>query len=193
MDPEILKVMTDPEARKDPQRVRAAMEAMRASTREAILSSVRTNSLVMGALGYLMLTGGVVVAALFGLGLLPKEGGLVALLLVPMGGIFVFFARYTALPSRALLQGGTAYSATIVEVRAMGRSIGIQKPGISATLTNVTVVLSIPQLGPTGASIVHSEYVLGGDFARLQKGATIQVRCDPKHPTRLAFDWDAQG
>lgn len=191
MDPEILKVMTDPEARKDPQRVRAAMEAMRSSARESVLSSVRTNSLVMGSLGYLMLAGALVVAVLFALGLLPKEGGMVALLLAPMGGLFVFFARYTALPSRALLRNGTAYSATIVEVRGLGRSIGIQKPGISATLTKITVELSIPQLGPAGASVVHSEYVLGGDFARLQKGATIPVRCDPKQPTRLAFDWDA--
>ncbi|HVY30286.1 MAG TPA: hypothetical protein VHB79_27200 [Polyangiaceae bacterium] len=191
MDPEILKVMTDPEARKDPQRVRAAMEAMRSSARESVLSSVRTNSLVMGSLGYLMLAGALVVAVLFALGLLPKEGGMAALLLAPMGGLFVFFARYTALPSRALLRNGTAYSATIVEVRGLGRSIGIQKPGISATLTKITVELSIPQLGPAGASVVHSEYVLGGDFARLQKGATIPVRCDPKQPTRLAFDWDA--
>lgn len=191
MDPEILKVMTDPEARKDPERLRAAMKAMHASSRETVLSSVRTNSLVMGALGYLMLAGAAVVAVLFLIGMLPKEAGYVPLLLAPMGGLFVFFARYTALPSRALLQNGTAYSATIVEVRGVGRTIGIEKPGLSATLTKVTVELSIPQLGPAGTSIIHSEYVPGGDFGKLQKGATIPVRCDPKQPTRLAFDWDA--
>lgn len=191
MDPEILKVMTDPEARKDPERLRAAMKAMHSASRESVLSSVRLNSLVMGSLGYLMLAGAAGVAVFFALGMMPKEAGFVALLLAPMGGLFVFFARYTALPSKALLRQGTAYSATVVEVSGVGRSIGIEKPGISATLTKVTVVLSIPQLGPAGASIVHSEYVLGGDFARLQKGASIPVRCDPKQPTRLAFDWQA--
>jgi hypothetical protein len=191
MDPEILKVMTDPEARKDPERLRAAMKAMHASSREAVLGSVRTNSIVMGALGYLMLAGAAIVAVLFLIGTLPKEAGYVPLLLLPMGGLFVFFARYTALPPRALLRNGTAYSATIVEVRGLGRTIGIEKPGLSATLTKVTVELSIPQLGPAGASIVHSEYVPGGDFGKLQKGATITVRCDPNKPTRLAFDWDA--
>jgi hypothetical protein len=189
MDPKVLKMLTDPEARKDPRQLQAAMQAMRDDARDRVLSSVRTNSIVMGTLGYVMLAGAGVVAASFGLGLLPKELALVVLLLAPMGGLFVFFARYTALPPRWLLRNGTQYAATVVEVRGLGRSIGIQKPGISATLTQVTVVLAIPQLGPAGANLVHSEFILGGELSRLQTGATIMVRCDPKNPARLAFDW----
>lgn len=191
MDPNVLRVLTDPQARQDPTQLKAAMRSMRQATRQSVLGSVRLNALVMSLVGYAMLVGACVVGALSLLGLLPKEAGFGALGLATMGALFALLARSTALPPRSLLRHGTPYSATVVEVRGLGRSIGIEKPGVSATLSQVTVVLSIPQLGPAGSNIVHREYILGGDLAQLQRGASIPVRCDPQQPTRLAIDWDA--
>lgn len=191
MDPNVLRVLTDPEARKDPEQLRAAMKAMGNDSRKRILSAVRINSLVMAGVGYVMIAGAVAVALTFALGFVPKEAALAALLLLPMGGLFVFLARMTAMPSASLLRNGTPLQATVVEVKALGRTIGIEKPGISATLSKVTIVLSIPQLGPAGQNVEHREYVLGGDLGRLQVGATVAVRVDPKSSRRLAFDWDA--
>jgi len=32
---------------------------------------------------------------------------------------------------------------------------------------------------------------MGSDLGQLQVGATVPVRCDPRNPNRLAFDFDA--
>jgi hypothetical protein len=186
MDPNVLRVLTDPDARKDPAQLRAAMNAIGNSTRHSVLNSVRLNSLLMRVGGYLMILGGIGLAAAALGGVLPREVGYTALLLGPVGGLFIFLASFTALPPRSLLRNGKRRQATVRQVLGLGRTIGIQKPGISATLSRVTVVLSIPELG----DIEHREYIFGSDITRLQIGATVPIRCDPKNPKRLAFDWD---
>ena len=190
MDPNVLRVLTDPNARKDPAHVRAAMASASNAARQSVLNSVRLNSLVMSVVGYLLIAGGLVVGGLGVLGWLPPEARLAGLLPVAMGALFVFLASLTALPSRSLLRNGRRCQATVREVKGLGRTIGIEKPGISATLSRVTVVLDIPELGPSGVAIEHRQYILGGDLGHLQVGATVPVRCDPKKPKRLAFDFD---
>jgi hypothetical protein len=191
MDPNVLRVLTDPEARKDPAQLRAAMAEMGNDSRRAVLEAVRINSLVMGGLGYVLLVGGVVMGAASLVQWLPRSTLIGLPLLGAMGGLFIFLARYTALPSSRLLKHGTLQHATVLEVKALGRSIGIEKPGISATLSQITVVLSVPALGPAGARIEHRQFILGGDLALLQVGSSVSVRCDPQRPTQLAFDFDA--
>jgi hypothetical protein len=112
-------------------------------------------------------------------------------ILLVLGGLFAFFARMTALPSQSLLRKGTPAQATVVEVKALGRTLGIEKPGISATVSRVTVVLAVEP--PTGASFQkeHSEYIVAGDLKFLQVGSRIFLRVDPRNPTRMAIDWDA--
>ena len=190
MDPNVLRVLTDPSARQDPQQVRAAMAAASNAARQSVLNSVRLNSLVMSVLGYLLIVVGLVIAALGVLGWLPQEVGLAALLPALVGALFVFLSRLTALPSRSLLRNGRRCLATVREVKGLGRTIGIEKPGISATLSRVTVVLDIPELGPSGVAVEHRQYIMGSDLGQLQVGATVPVRSDPKNPKRLAFDWD---
>ena len=46
MDPNVLRVMTDPAARNDPALLRQAMNAMHAQSRRSVLSSVRLNSVI---------------------------------------------------------------------------------------------------------------------------------------------------
>lgn len=189
MDPNVLRVMTDPAARNDPALLRQAMNAMHAQSRRSVLSSVRLNSVMMGALGYLALAAALGVSAAATFELVPAGAWVAALVLAAVGGLFVFLARLTALPPRSLLKHGVKRQALVREVKALGRTIGIEKPGISATLSKVTVVLTIPEL--SGEAFEHREYVLGGDLARLQVGSSIPVRCDPKRPQRLAIDWEA--
>ncbi|HXK17449.1 MAG TPA: hypothetical protein VNG33_06595 [Polyangiaceae bacterium] len=193
MDPNVLRVLTDPEARKDPAQLRAALGAMSKSTRQAVFDSVRINGIVMTGVGYAMIVGAAGAAAASLLGLLPKELGYSGILLAAMGALFIFLSRFTALPPRSLLRNGTALVATVRQVKSIGRTIGVSKPGLNATLSQVTVVLSIPQLGPAGSEIEHREFILGSDLSRLQVGSTINVRSDPKRPERLAFDWDSAG
>ena len=190
MDPNVLRVLTDPAARKDPEQLRAALSAMGKATRQSILAAVRINGIVMSVVGYALIAGALGVAIASLLGFVPKEAGYSGILLVAIGALFVFLSRWTALPSRSLLRNGTRLQASVREVKAIGRTIGIEKPGISATLSQVTVVLSIPGLGSAGNEIEHREYIMGGDLARLQVGSTINVRSDPKRPRRLAFDWE---
>lgn len=190
MDPNVLRVLTDPNARKDPEQIRAAMASASNAARQSVLNSVRLNSLVMSILGYLLIAAGLVILVLGVLGWLPLEVGYAALLPAFMGALFVFLARLTALPSRSLLRNGQRCQATVREVKGLGRTIGIEKPGISATLSRVTVVLDIPELGPSGVAIEHRQYIMGSDLGQLQVGATVPVRVDPKNPKRLAFDWD---
>ena len=108
MDPNVLRVLTDPEARKDPARLRAAMAQVSNSARQSVLSSLRINSLLMSIVGYLLVLGGVAAAVACLLGLLPQEAGLAALLPLLMGGLFVVLARMTALPPRERRQRGLA-------------------------------------------------------------------------------------
>jgi hypothetical protein len=190
VDPEVLRVLTDPKAREDPARLRAAMSSMRDSARRAVVDSVRLNGAIMGGLGYALLAGGLGTGAAALAGVVPTEAGMAALLMSAIGALFAGFARMTALPPRSLLRNGTAFQAVVREVKALGRTIGIEKPGIRATLTKVTVVLSVPQPDGSNLDVEHREFIVGGDLARLQVGAAVPVRVDPKNPNRLAFDFD---
>ena len=91
MDPNVLRVLTDPNARKDPEQIRAAMASASNAARQSVLDSVRLNSLVMSVVGYLLIGGGLVACALGVLGWLPFDVGLAALVPVLVGALFVFF------------------------------------------------------------------------------------------------------
>lgn len=198
MDPEMLKLVTDPEARKDPERMRAMADAMRKTARNVVIDSARLNSVIMTVVGSLMIAAGVGVAALFALGVaapdlrtIPNEAVWAALLLGPMGAAFVFFGRWTAMPSKRLLRSGSRATAIVREVKALGRTIGIQKPGINATLSRATVVLAVTPDAGAPFEVLHSEFITGGDLRHLQVGASVPVRFDPRKPSRVAIDWDA--
>jgi hypothetical protein len=199
MDPEMLKLMTDPEARKDPEKMRAMLAGVRKSGRNIVIDSARTNSVIMTVGGSLMIAAGAGAAASFMIGsavpdlrLVPAEALLwAAPLFALMGAAFVFFGWWTAMPSKRLLRSGATAKATVREVKALGRTIGIHKPGIDATLSRVTVVLAVTPDAGTPFEALHSEFITGGDLRHLQVGATVPVRFDPKKPSRLAIDWDA--
>jgi hypothetical protein len=199
MNPELLKLMTDPEARKDPERLRALSRSMGAEMRRSVIGSARANSIVMGVLGYALLAASFVVIALVVfpplvapfLPELPAEAMFVALLLDVIGGLFVVLARYTAMPSASLLRNGARGRATVREVKALGRSIGIKKPGIRATLSRVTVVFHVEPESSAPFDLEHSEFILSSDISHLQVGSAVPVRHSASNPQRLVIDWDA--
>ncbi len=183
--------MTDPEARKDPARMREVMSRVGQSARRDVLRAVRLNALIMSVVGVAMLLGGVGVGVAALAGVIPREAGIGGVVLVAMGGLFYGLSRMTTLPPLSLLRNGTACQATVREVKALGRSIGIEKPGISATLSKVTVLLSVQPPGAASIEVEHSQFIMGNDLSRLQVGANVPVRCDPRNPKRLAFDFEA--
>jgi hypothetical protein len=198
VDPEILKVMTDPEARKDPERMRALSAAMTRNARKTVIEAARTNSVVMSVVGSLMIAAGIVLLALFTVGIaipnlrtIPSEVLWAAPLVGLMGSAFVFFGSWTAMPSKRLLTSGSTARATVHEVKALGRTIGIRKPGIQASLSRVTVFLAVTPDAGAPFEALHSEFITGGDLRHLQVGASIPVRFDSRNPSRLAIDWDA--
>ena len=200
MNPELLKLMTDPEARKDPERLRALSRSISAEARRSVIGSARTNSVVMGVLGYLLLAASFVVIALVVappfvtfLPELPAEAMFVALLFDVIGGLFVVFARYTAMPSASLLRNGARGRATVREVKALGRSIGIRKPGITATLSRVTLVFHVEPESSAPFDLQHSEFILSSDLTHLQVGATVPIRHSRSNSQELVIDWDALG
>lgn len=178
MDPDLLRVLTGPEASKDPAQLRAAMNTIRTAARQSALRSVRLNALALRVVGYGLIAGGLGVVAARVAGQLPHEAVYVGVIVAAVGGLFTFLARLTALPPLSLLKNGSRLQATVREVKAVGRTLGIEKPGLSATLSRVTVVLEIPELGAAGANLEHSQFILGDDLGRLQVGATVPVRCD---------------
>jgi hypothetical protein len=75
-------------------------------------------------------------------------------------------------------------------VKALGRSVGITKPGLQATASRVTVVLSVQPDGAPAFDVEHSEFIMGSDLQYLKVGASIPVRVVTGDPAKLAFDWD---
>jgi hypothetical protein len=201
LDPNLLRQLTDPEARKDPAKMRAMASELRKASRRTILSSLRTNSVVMGTAGWIFLAVAFAAATAFlvrNLRILPaalEVSGDVAIIVCPLfavlGGAFVLFARMTSLPPRSLLRNGVCAEATVREVKALGRTLGIEKPGISATASRVTLVLSVRSPGASAFDTVHNEFIVGADLRHLQVGSTVPLRVDPRNPKRLAIDWDA--
>src|SRR5262245_53663076 len=120
MDPEMLKLMTDPEARKDPARMRAMVDRLGKSARSSVIDSARSISVVMSVFGYVMMAAGFGLGVLFVLGvavpdlaLLPTEALFAVPLLAVMGGAFAFFGWWTAMPSKRLLENGSPARATV--------------------------------------------------------------------------------
>jgi hypothetical protein len=185
MDPELLRVMTDPEARKDPARLQAALARVNSDAQRDALNAVRRNAIVMGVLGVGVSLGGVALFAAGQAGAVPSFVGYAGFGLVAMGAVFVALSRMTALPPRALLRDGVACEATVRAVKGVGRSIGIERPGAQVTLSKVTVVLAVPQPNGAVVEVEHSQFVVG--LARLQVGAQVPVRVDPRNPRRLAL------
>jgi hypothetical protein len=187
-------MLTDPEARKDPAKMRELMDRLGKGSRQTVLDSVRTNAVIMSFAGWILLAVSSLAGVAFLAGLAPKSVALITCpMLVVIGVAFVLLARMTSLPPRSLLRNGISATATVREVKSIGRTIGIEKPGITATLSKVTVALSVQPQGAPAFDTEHSEYIVGGDLRYLQVGATVPVRCDRKNPTRLAFDWESVG
>jgi hypothetical protein len=199
MNPELLKLLTDPEARKDPEKLRAFSRSIGAETRRSVIGSARTNGIVMGVLGYLLLAASFVVIALVvfppfvapSLFELPAEAMFVALLLDVIGGLFVVLARSTAMPSASLLRNGVRGRATVREVKALGRALGIRKPGITATLSRVTLLFHVEPEGQPPFDLEHSEFILSSDLTHLEVGSTVPIRHARSNPQRMAIDWDS--
>lgn len=192
MDPKVLRMMTDPKALRDPEAMRALAVELRASTRQSALKSLRTNSSVSRVLGALLLVAALGIALAVPFGAVPTEALFVSALCAVLGGVFAFVARLTAPPSARLLQRGLPGRATVREVKGFGRTMGIEKPGLSATLSRVTVALQVERAGLPPFDLDHSELMLSSDLQYLQAGASIPVRLDSSG-RRLAIDWSALG
>jgi xanthosine utilization system XapX-like protein len=189
VDPESLRMMTDPEALKDPERVKAWRKSQHADVRRRVIGSLRINSIVMLALGAMGIAGGLVVAALS----VTSPAGppiLVGVLPFGLGGLFFWLGRRYAPASSSLARNGAPATATVVEVRALDRNVGVSRPGLTATAGRVTVVLRVQPKAGAPFEIEHREFILGSDLMHLKVGSAIPVRCDPG-ARRVAFDWDA--
>jgi hypothetical protein len=196
MDPELLRVLTDPAARADPARVKAAMRGMHRSTRQSVLGSVRVNNLAMSVVGAVLLLAGLACFAVLPFaGALPTELATVPLgigaLLFVLGAVFFGLSRLFVLPSRSLLTNGARGQAIVRQVKSVGRTIGIKKSGLSATVSRITVTLAVSPEAGAPFEIDHAEMMLSSDLGQLQNGATLPIRHLASDPRRLAIDWDA--
>jgi hypothetical protein len=202
VDPELLRRITDPQARKDVERAMALAQGAGRASRRVNMQSMRTSNTVGKVLGALVLVAGAIAAgieALVRLGVVqgPDSTGFdlpgsVALLLVPMGGFFSWFARRDPLPSPNLLANGARGWATVVEVKAVD-GLTRTSEASSHSYTRVTVALEVqPESGPP-FQIDHREVIDYEEIRRLQSGARVPVRLTPGNPRRMAIDWDAMG
>jgi hypothetical protein len=186
-------MMTDPEAMKDPERLKAWRKAQHVQTRQRVLGSLRTNSLVMTALGLLAVAAGGVLAATAALAMPAVAGLPIVACLVPLGigVVFVFFGRWIAPAPRSILRDGTPAIATVLEVRALDRNVGVKQPGLSATAGRVTALLRVVPEHGGSFDVEHREFILGSDLSYLKVGSTVPVRCSRHDPKKLAFDFGA--
>jgi hypothetical protein len=200
VDPELLRKITDPQARKDLERVMALAQGATRASRRVNLQSMRTNNTGGMVLGVLLLVAGAIAAGIEGLvrlGVAPgldsagfDVAGFAALLLVPMGGFFFWFARRDPLPSPNLLANGARGWATIVEVKAVG---GLTRTSESSShsYTRVTLALEVQPENGQPFQIDHREIIDFDEVRRLESRARVPVRLTPGNPRRMAIDWDA--
>jgi len=193
MDPKLMMKLMDPAVRADPEAMKRLAQETRREVRREVLGSVRLNGIVMTVVGGLLVVAGLacgVLALVEG-----RPGGpagapypFLALLLGGMGAVFAVLGRVFSVPGE--VKNGALGMATVKEVRGVGRSISIQKPGLTASLTKLTLLVSVTP--PSGAAFdaVFSELVPSSDMMRLQLGAEVPVRIDPKKPTRFSIDWE---
>jgi hypothetical protein len=196
MDPNMLRLATDPNARRDPAFVKRARASMHRETRNAAIGSVRTTWMVMGGVGGLLLLLGLAVGALAVVGLVLPSLGTNALafpggLLALIGGVFVGVSFFVVPPSRSLLESGVSAQASVVAVLAMGSGMTIKKPGFVVSLGRVTVALRVSPPNGVPYDVTHRELIVASDLSHLQVGATIPVRLSPTSPTKLVIDWNA--
>jgi hypothetical protein len=85
MDPETLRMMTDPEAMKDPARVREWVAKQHAAARRNVLGTLRLNSTLMTAVGAVALMVGVGLPALSALSVISDTTPFVYILLLAFG------------------------------------------------------------------------------------------------------------
>jgi hypothetical protein len=172
------------------------------ASRRANMQSLRTHNTAGMVVGALVLVAGAIAAGIDGLARLGVVQGVdtagfdvtgfVALLLVPIGGFFVWFARGDLVPSANLLAYGARGWAAIVEVKAVG---GLTKTSESSShsYTRVTVALQVQPEDGQPFQIDHREMIDFDEVRRLECGATVPVRLTPGKPRRMAIDWDAMG
>ncbi len=193
MTPEMLRMLTDPKAMQDPERLKAFRAEQERETRRRVLGSLRLNSLILTILGSVALAGGLVLASLALSSPATIKGAppIAGLLPMGIGALFVFVGRRTApTTSRALLQNGVAGTAVVREVKSLTRNVGVKLPGISATAGLVTCTLTVSVQGRE-VDVEHREFILGSDIRYLMVGSTLPVRCAGGDPSKLAIDWNA--
>lgn len=197
MDPNLLRLATDPEARRDPAFMKATISGMHRATRDKALGTMRVNNLVMGILGSLGILGGLGAAVLGLAGMVLPQLGIPgallggALLPLLLGVLFAGLSYRYRVPPKSLLTEGVPASAQVVVVRGMGTTVGLKQPGMHVTLSRVTVALRVTP--PNGApfDVEHEEMMLGSDLRFLQNGATVPVRLAASNPRKLTIDWNA--
>ncbi len=193
MTPEMLRLLTDPKALQDPERLKAFRAEQERQTRRRVLNSLRINSLIMTGLGALALSVGCVVAALALFSPAAIKNAPIAAGLIPIGigALFLVVGRRTAPPtSRAVLQSGVPGSAVVREVKSLTRNMGVKLPGVSATAGLVTCALTVTVQGRE-VDVEHREFILGSDLRYLMVGSTLPIRCANGDPKKLAIDWNA--
>jgi len=193
MTPEMLRILTDPQALQDPERLKAFRAQQEREMRRRVLGSLRINSLIMTSIGLLAFTVGTTVALLAVLspaaigGVSPIAG----ILPIGIGALFFVAGRRMASPaSRSLLTSGVPGTAVVREVKSLTRNMGVKIPGVSATAGLVTCALTVTVQGRE-LDVEHRELILGSDLRYLMVGSSVAVRCAPNDPSKLAFDWDA--
>jgi hypothetical protein len=199
MDPNLMLKMMDPAFRNNPEEMQKLAREMRRGARSEILRSVRLNGLIMLGVGVAMLGVGVVLGVIAIVHAATErrwhagEDPLVFVgsLLTFMGAIFAVLGRMFGVPSP--MQGGVPSSAKVLIVKSLGRSVGITKPGMVATLTKINLTFSVQTPQGMPIEVPYSEYVVSSDLRFLHVGATVPVRIDPNRPTRVTVDWDRIG
>ena len=193
MTPEMLRLLTDPKALQDPERMKAFRAEQERETRRRVLNSLRINSLVLTGLGGLALVVAGLVVAVASLapgaikGVSPVGG------LIPLGiGALFLVAGLRSAPttSRSVLQSGVSGSAVVREVKSLTRNMGVKVPGISATVGLITCALTVNVQGRE-VDVEHREFILGSDLRYFTVGATLPIRCANGDPNKLAIDWNA--
>jgi hypothetical protein len=188
----MLRMMTDPEALRDPERLKAFRAQQERETRRRVLGSLRINSLVLTILGSIGFTLGCLMVALKLLAPELVEGVPVFGGLLPMGigALFFFLGRRMApVTSRSVLMDGVSGTAVVREVKSLTRNVGIKLSGISATAGLMTCGLTVSVQGRE-VDVEHREWILGSDIRYFTIGKTLPIRCAAGNPNKLAIDWD---
>jgi hypothetical protein len=189
----MLRMLTDPKALQDPERLKAFRAEQERETRRRVLARLRINSMIMTGLGSVALVVGCGVAALalFSPAAINGAPPVAGLLPLGIGALFLVAGLRTApTTSRAVLQSGVSGTAIVREVKSLTRNMGVKMPGVSATVGLVTCALTVTVQGRE-VDVEHREFILGSDLRYLMVGSALPIRCSNGDPSKLAIDWDA--